>query len=846
MASNNFKWLLKMAWRDSRRSRGRLLLFISSIILGIAALVAINSFSENLQKDIESEARTLLGADLSISSNLPAPDSLRQLFDSIGGEQARSRYLVSMALFPRTGDTRLSEIRALEGDYPFYGKISTTPETAYLSFREGPRVLVDRTLMLQFALQLGDTVRVGQQAFTIEGTLNAAPGRAGISSSFAPAIYIPMQYLEATELIQPGSRVFYQQYFKLAESVDIPELVKTIKPRLQAASHGYETVEGRKEDLSEAFSDMNTFLNLVGFIALLLGCIGVASAVHIYIKDKLNTVAVLRCIGASGRQAFLIFLLQILMLSIIGSVVGALLGSGLQLLLPAVLKDFLPLQNVSADVSLTAVTQGVITGVFITLLFALLPLLSIRKISPLRSLRASMDNEGGKPDRLRWLVYLLIFFFVAGFSFFQTGGGLQAISFPISLAIALLLLAGVARLLTWAVRKFFPTQWSYVWRQSIANLYRPNNQTLILMVTIGLGTTLISTLFFVQGLLLNQVELSGSGDQPNIILFDIQPSQKQAVAELTKKHDLPVLQQVPIVTMRLDNIDGMTKVQRLKDTTSNVRRWVYNREYRVTYRDTLIETESIKEGQWHMDKANRGDTIFVSLDENIAEDMNAEVGTKLTFNVQGALIETVVGSIREIKWDRVQTNFFVVFPSGILENAPQFNVIVSRVNSIEQSAAYQRELVRAFPNVSVIDLGQILKSVDEILSKVSFVIRFMALFSVLTGLLVLISSVVLSKFQRVRESVLLRTIGANRKQILWINALEYFFLGSLATLTGILLSVIGSWLLAYFSFNIPFQPDLWPPFVVLLSITSLTVLIGLFNSRSVVNRPPLEVLRAEI
>ena len=839
-------WLFKMAWRDSRRSRGRLLLFISSIIIGIAALVAINSFSENLQKDIDKEAKTLLGADLALQSSLPATDSLLQLFDSIGGEQSRATYFVSMAYFPKSGDTRLSQVRALEGNFPYYGKLSTTPETAYLSFRDGPKALVERTLMMQFGLQPGDSIRIGKSGFIIEGTLNSAPGRSGIAGTVAPAIYIPMQYLEATGLIQTGSRVNYQYYFKLAADVDADALVKTIRPRLRSASFRAETVESRREDLSEAFGNLNIFLNLVGFIALLLGCIGVASAVHIYIKDKLATVSVLRCIGASGQQAFLIYLIQVLILAIIGSGLGAVLGSGLQVLLPKVLGDFLPLANVSADISFTAIGQGIITGIAITILFALLPLLSIRNISPLRSLRASYETENQQRDPMKIIVYCLIFIFIGGFSYFQTGGGIEALAFPLALGLSLLLLAGVAKLLTWSVRRFFPTGWSYVWRQSIANLYRPNNQTLILMVTIGLGTLLISTLFIVQELLIDQVSLVDSNGQPNMILYDIQPDQKEPLTQLTQEKNLPLIQEVPIVTMRLDNIDGVTKAQNMQDTTSKVRNRMYSREYRVTYRDTLTESETVIKGKWRGNYKGQGDTLFISIAENIADDLNAEVGTKLTFNVQGALVETVVGSIREIDFGRLQTNFFVLFPNGILEKAPQFNVIVTRVASVEESAAYQQAVVRQFPNVSIIDLGQILKSVDEVLGKVSFVIRFMALFSILTGLLVLISSVVLSKYQRVQESVLLRTLGANRRQILWINALEYLFLGLLATLTGILLSIIGSWALAVFSLKIPFQPNFWPPLIVLILITGLTIFIGLMNSRSVVSRPPLEVLRAEV
>lgn len=835
-----------MAWRDSRKNRGRLVLFISSIVLGIAALVAINSFSENLQKDINNEAKTLLGADLKVESRQVVSDSIAMLFDSIGGQQSLSANFISMVYFPKNGGTRLAMITALEGNFPYYGKFRTLPESASTEFKKGKKAVVDKSLLLQFGIEVGDSIKVGNTTFYIEGSLQSIPGRSGIASSVAPVVYIPMEQLAATNLIQPGSRVEYNHYFKFKEDYDVEALTENLKPRFEKAALQWTTVERRKESIGKAFNGMATFLNLVGFIALLLGCIGVASAVHIYVRDKLATVAVLRCLGTSGRQAFLIYLLQITIMGFIGAIIGALLGTGLQIALPKVMGDFLPVQNVSADVSWSAIANGIGTGLGIALLFALLPLLAIRKTSPLRTLRASYEENEGQSDPLRWLIYALIFIFIAGFTFLQTSSMMSALIFPVAIAVAFLLLAGVAKLLMVLVRKYFPVGWSYVWRQSIANLYRPNNQTLILIVSIGLGSALIATLFFVQGLLLSQVEFTGRGEQPNMILFDIQQTQRAGVTQLVKDNGLPLIQQVPIVTMRMQEINGLDKIEMKADTTRNPRNWVFDREYRVTYRDTLIESEKIIEGKWRGNKANPSDTIFVSIANSIAEDMDVELGAELTFNVQGAKIKTIVGSIREIDWGRIQTNFFILFPNGVLEKAPQANVIISRVESIEQSAKFQQQLVTKYPNVSAIDLTQIIKSVDDILNKVSLVIQFMALFSILTGLLVLISSVVLSKYQRIKESVLLRTLGAKSKQILLINALEYFLLGALATLTGIGLSFVGSWLLAKYSFEIPFNPSWTPPLFVFFSITTLTVLIGLLNSRDVLNKPPLEVLRREL
>ena len=685
-----------MAWRDSRRNRGRLLLFISSIVLGIAALVAINSFSENLQKDIRKKAKTLLGADLMIEGRQVPSDSIQLLIDSIGPERADIIGMASMAYFPQSGNTRLSFIRAIEGGYPFYGSMNTSPANAYQTFQKGKKALVDKTLMYQFDLEHGDSVKIGTQSFIIEGTLNAAPGQSGMASSIAPTIFIPMRYLKETELLQTGSRVEYQYYYKLSEKTEIDSLIASVGPRLKTASYRYNTVQSRQRNVSTAFTRMSNYLNLIGFIALLLGCIGVASAVQIYIKDKLSTVAILRTLGVSGQQAFMIYLLQIFSMGLIGAVIGAFLGSMLQWSIPLVLKEVLPLQEISASISPTAVIQGIITGLSIALLFALLPLLSIRKTSPLRTLRANYEAAESKRDPFTWLVYLLIFAFIAIFTYFQTGGGIDALVFPTGIAIAFLLLAGTAKMVTLLLKKYFPSHWSFVLRQGVANLFRPNNQTLILIVSIGLGSMLISTLFFVQEMLLDQVKLSGTGTQPNMILYDIQVNQKEQLAQLAQDNNLPIIQQAPIVTTRITEVNGINKAQYLKDTTSTVEGWIYRREFRCTYRDTISNSEEIIKGEWHGNKTKDG-TIYVSIAENVAEALNADIGTVLTFNIQGAIIKTVVSSVRKIDWTKMQTNFFIVFPTGILEKAPQFHVLVTRTETPKSSAKFQQAVVQTFP-----------------------------------------------------------------------------------------------------------------------------------------------------
>jgi len=754
---------------------------------------------------------------------------------------------VSMVVFQASQGTRLVQVRALEaGGFPYYGEIESEPQAASTSFRSGGRqALVDNTLLLQYNTKPGDSIKIGNLTFEIAGALHKIPGQSAMTATIAPAVYIPRRYLEETGLLQKGSRISYYHYYKLPAATDADKLVEKLKPRFEEAGFGYDTVQSRKESTGESYANLARFLALVGFVALLLGCVGVASAVHVYIREKLATIGVLRCLGMSGMQAFLVYLFQVAAMGLIGSVTGAILGSLIQLYLPQLFQSFLPVE-VTVAVSWLAVAQGIGIGLIVSILFALLPLLTVRNVSPLITLRAGIEHVSKQPDKWRWGVYGLILAFIFVFAYLQLGTWLRALSFTGGVLVGFVVLALIARLMMWLVKRFFPANWGYVWRQSLANLYRPNNQTLLLTVSIGLGTTLIATLLLMQRLLLSEVAIAGSENQPNLVLFDIQNTQKEQVAQLTREQGLPVLQLVPVVTMRLDELKGLTAADVRKDTTLGIPDWSFTREYRVTYRDTLIDSEKTVGGTWTGEaSATSGGAVPISLEEGYAERLKVGLGDTLLFNVQGALITTVLAHLREVEWNRVQSNFLVLFPKGVLEEAPQFHVLMTRTHTDAQSAQFQRTLVQRFPNVSAIDLELILQTLDDILGKIAFVIQFMAFFSISTGLLVLVGSVNISKFQRVQESVLLRTLGASRKQILSINAFEYLLLGALAAGTGVILSVAASWALAVFSFEMPFVPDLTPLLPVFLGITALTVFIGMLNSRGILNRPPLEVLRRE-
>ena len=835
----NWNLIINTAIRDSRKDRSKLFLFMSSIILGVAALVAINSFNDNLIKDINNQSKSLLGADMTVGGNKQLSAPLLASLDSLDADRSSEIELFSMAFLPSKEESQFVRIKGLNGDFPYYGNFLTEPKSAASTYKDGRYALVDDGMMLQYKLEVGDSIKLGESTFSIVGRLMTAFGSVDAGGSFAPPVYIGLEYIAPTNLVQPGSLVNYKEYLKINDDTDLDAWEEAHKKMFRDESMRVTTVEERRENLEETFSALNNFLNLVALISLLLACIGVASSVLIYIKTKIQSIAILRCLGMKEEEAFMVYFLQIFLLGIISVIIGSIIGSMIQVILPIILKGFLPIE-VNMSISWPSIIKGLIMGIVITTLFALGPLLGVRKISPLKTLRVSNDEDAGDP--LRWLVYVLIVLSIYGFLFTLTKSWIASGIFTGGLLLAFFVLFGVAKLVTWGVRRFFPKNANFVVRQGLSNLYRPNNQTQTLIVSIGLGTGILTLLFILQGLILGNVENMGAGNQPNMILYGIEADQKAEIEDLTITHDMPVIQHVPVVTMALAGWQGKTKKEWMADTSRTASRWAINREARVSYQSEMPPDDELIEGTY-TGEYNGGDSIFVSLDERFSGGLDVGIGDELVWNVQGAMIKTYVGSIRKINFRKLESRFFILFPTGVLENAPQFLILVTKSPDKQTTADFRNSVVKKMPNVSVIDLGSILVTLNDIITKVSYVIKFMAAFSILIGLIVLISSLFLSKFQRIRESVLLRTLGAVEKKIYRINAVEYAFLGILSALTGIILAVIGSYFLSKYVFELDFSLNWLPIAGIFCFVVMLTVSIGLWNSKDVVSKSPLQILR---
>ena len=835
-------FILKMAWRDTRASRRRLLLYSLSIVLGVAALSGISSLGDNLRATVDTQAKGLLGADLAATARPTFSAKALTVLQSHGAF-ARGVTTNTMATFG-DGTRRLVQLNAVEGAFPFYGEVETAPTGMLARLGEGNKALVEEAALAQSGLTVGDEIKLGAVSFQVIGALKKYPGQSPMASMFAPRVQVSMAALESSGLLKKGSLAQHSAYLKLAPTADAAAVVAELKKALRGERISFTTAEQRKEQLGDALKNVFAFISLVGFLALFLGAVGVASAMHVFIRQRIATVAVLRCLGASARTSFSIYLVQGLGLGIVGSMLGVAVGLLLQFMLPVMLRGYVPYQ-IEFLISWSAILKGVSAGVGVSLLFTLLPLLEVRRVSPLLVLRSGYDETTAKADPLRWAVYAAIGVAMFGFATLQTGYWQAGAAFSGAMVVSFVFLLWTAEAIIWAARRVRTGWLPYTWRQGIANVHRPNNRTQLLMMSLGLGTFLMLTLGLTRASLLAKLTGMGAGTRPNLMFFDVQPDQIKQLEAIARRESVPLMKTTPIITMRLTGLKGRTLEELSADLKNSLPLWALRREYRSTFRTTIDEAEKVTAGKFEGTVPVGAARVPVSIESSLAKDLQLAVGDELDFNVQGVPVRAVIGSVREVEWQRMQANFFFVFPAGPLDEAPATFAAAARAQNPEETARLQRAVAKELPNVSAIDLGFVLRLIEGIFTKIAWAISFLASFTVITGVVVLVSAVLMGRHQRVREAVLLRTLGAQRRQLRQIMLAEYAVLGLLAAATGGGLAVVANSLLAKFLFKVSPVPPLPLVLTAIAVVTALTVVTGLLANRGVSGSPPLEVLRQE-
>ncbi len=852
------RFVLAMAWREGRASRRRGLLLIAAVAIGVAALVAINSFTDNLGNSVRVQARALLGADLVVSSYQAFSDETEAILQELllaagppaGAPMARTITFGAMARVPEGGATRLVQVRAVEPGYPFYGTIETLPAGEWSRLADSGGALADPSLPIALGIEVGDRFALGEATFTLRAVVENFPGDIGVRSSLGPRVFIDFDQVDETGLLALGSRAGHRAYLALSPEADPEELKERFGPRFGTHRVSLRTVEDNQQRLGNTMARLGNYLGLVALVALLLGGLGVASAVHVFIKRRMESVAVLRCLGARASTVLAIYVVQAVTVGLLGSLAGAALGAVVQVALPRILRDILPV-DVVWSLSWPAVLGGIGVGVWVAIVFSLLPLLAVRRISPLMVLRRDYEGERPRRDPARIAAVFALAASVVGLAVLQAGALLTGLGFATGVGVAVGALWLSALLLVLGLRRFFPSSLPYLYRQGLANLYRPANQTLMVVLALGFGTFLLATLLLVQHNLLRDLRVDQAEERPNVVFFDVQPDQRDDVEALVREWAPLVGQPVPIVPMRLHSVKGRLVAEMLGATAGEeVRgRWALRREYRSSYSDTSGPSDEIVAGGWWKPGEWRGrDTdqpIPVAIEAGVARELGVGLGDEIVWDVQGVRMPSWVACLRKVSWARFEPNFFVLFPEGPLDSAPQSLVLLSRIEDATSRARLQRSVIDRHPNVSTLDLTQVQHAIESILDRVVLAVRFMALFSLAAGAVVLVGAVAASRYQRVREGALLRTLGATRSQLLRILLAEYAVLGALASGTAIALSTLAGFVLVRYVFEGGFAVPGPALLGLVLGLMVLTVTIGLSGSTEVWRRPPLEVLRAE-
>ncbi len=859
--SLNLGFVCRFAVADLRKSFSRFVFVVLAFAVGISILVGVTALSRNIASTIELEARSLLAADLSVSSPQPL---VREVADSIAKTLRRGSEVTFASMLVVPGDkqrTRLVQVRAITGGYPFYGTPEIDPPGALDMIRRErvtAGVILDQVLVQQFGLAIGDTVLLGKREFEVLGIVRKFPGESYARTVIAPKIFVPFGAVKGTELLQRGSRVTYKEYLasdSSAEIADTTERLKLLQPNYRFE---IETVESRRRNIARVLDNVSRFLAIVSFASVLLGAVGVGSAMFTYMRLRLPVAASLRCLGATKAQVFSLYLTQAMLVSTIGAGLGVVFGIMLQDLLPLVLGDFIPIA-VATETSLSTIGLGFALGLFVSAFTSTWPLLNLLAVSPMDAIRGGeatmlvvVDGAQVRVNPGMRRIKLFVSLFGAAFFIVLSGLLLGEIKFGGIFTLGLLVLSFalwiLSRGIIFALSEFRPAGAPFPIRFGLASMYRPQNQTTALIITLGLAAFLLSTVYLTQTTILNQVAVAGSGSRPNLVLFDVQSDQRAGVLELLESTGMKASQEVPIVTMRLLKINGVDNLELRADP--QIPEWTLRREYRSSYRDQLIESETLVAGEFVprlateiQETAPLSDLIPVTVEEGIAKDLKIKLGDIVEFDVQGVSIKSKIVGIRRVDWRRVQTNFFFLFPAGVLESAPQFFAMMTRASTSQQVADLQELLIERYGNVSAIDLNLILETADQILNKIAVAVQFLALFALVAGLLVLAGSIATTKAARLREVLLLQALGATKSQLLTAAGVEYIVAALAASTVGIGASLVAGWSLSLYFFEAQFLVPWLPILGITAAVLVVVVVMGLVATVALLRVKPMEILR---
>jgi putative ABC transport system permease protein len=837
---------LRIAWRETRPVLKRFVFMVAGIAVGVGALTGIKGFSQALEHAISRSAKDLIASDLAVRFN-SAPsqadlDALESL-EKRGAVMTRVTETLSMASTPEGGIPLLSTIRGVDPRfYPFYGDVELDPQRPLQAVLDDGSAVVSQDFLVRTGSSLGNRVQIGTRTFQIAAVLKSEPDRIASGLDLGPRILITRSGLQNSGLLQFGSRAAESFLYRLPYAgLDLEQAEGIIRGAISGRAR---IVDYRNPNpsVSRGIERTANYLSLIGFLALIVAGVGVATTIHSYLLQKLDHIAVMKCIGGRSSQIIRIYLTQGMLISAAGSLIGVGFGYLLQRIFASLLQGLFRLPT-RLEIAPEVAIQGLLIGIAASLLFLLPPLLVIRKIRPARVfLRDMPETRTTFFQRLRHDPVPLACSMVL-----LAGVGLLAswlahsfrwgFTFLGGFAGAILVLASAARILL-TVLKRAPRSSSLALRHGIKNLNRPGSHVAPVLVALGIGTAFILTVYFIQTSLLSQIVKGAPADFPNVFLIGVTERDQAPLWSFLK--DQPGLIDagvpIPAIPSRLRSVDGKSVDQ--LGLEANARNYLRH-EFTLTWSAAVPPDTRLIEGQWW--KAPFQEPM-ISVGERAAGSLKLQIGNILEFQAAGKILRGRVVNIRSTEFDRPGTNNQFIFSPGALKDFPASYVGAIRMMPAEV-ARFQKTLFSRFPNITSIDIGQVLVRVQELLDKISTVIRFIAFLAIVAGLTLLASSVAATRHQRIREAMILRTLGATRTQVARIQAVEFLVIGLAAGLLGGLLAAVTSHFLLGRLLNTDFEFR-WLPFLSgTLGTAALAITTGWIACRGVMNHKPLEVLR---
>ena len=839
------KFVLAMALRETRAYWKRLLFYFICVVIGVAAIITLRSAIRNFYQVMAGDARTILTADIAIDSNRPwtrgqlaAIDVFAKLSPVVDRAETIEAPTMLRPADPKHEGAIMVDLKAVERGFPFYGQITLTDGRIFnTSMLKDRGVLVGRGVLDRLSLKVGDPVKIGDLIFDIRGIIDREPGT-GLGFRLGPRVFLERSAIEAAGLTGFGSRARRRILLK-APNADVNKLVKEIRSALKNNLIRVRSYRDSQERLNEQYTRAENFLSLTGLVILVLGGIGISSVTRVFIEQKRKTIAVLKCVGGKGLQVTASYLTQITVLGILGSLVGVAVAKLALFLIQNYYAASLPPEMVYS-LQPGAVLQGIGVGILITILFSAMPLLRIRLIRPNVLLRDENQIATRKFDPLRWGVGTIVAIGLILLCSWQAG----------SIKIGLFFLGGfltvagvlyVAALLIMKLMRRIRTLRSFSLRYAISSLYRPGNQTRIIVLGTGLGVFFIVATYFLQMNLMREFDMERRVNTPNLYLIDIQPDQTQGVKNLIKQQTGENVELVPTVRARIFAVNGVEVNFENPEHRKDRDRLGF--EYTLTYRNKLDSTEQVVEGKfWNNQPSSVAE---ISADEGLKGMMGLDLGSTITFDILGRKITAKVTSFRRIDWRNSRTAFYILFRPGVLEKAPQMMIApVDGPADEAKRSQFQRILIDKYPNITIIDVVDILRGVRKLVDHVTLAISFIGSFVFVSGVLILAGSIAMTKFQRIYESAILKTLGARRGLILKMLILEYGILGLVAGAIGSTAGAALSWGISKYVFEIPW--DYFPGIHLLgLALAAVAVmLVGAFSSVDILARKPLATLRS--